>query len=214
MIDSYLILAPGILILLFIIPSIGNHQELRHFTIGRSKQSINKGAIIVLSHTINGSAILLTAFAVVQYGFVGGIGVAITGLFVLFAYSIVTKKVISQRQYRAESHPIYSLIQSKVSRSSFFVVVFIMVVASLEGFMLQSVFLGMVFEHVFHISHFIVVPLAVFFSFVFAGLGGMNGMAKTTRFLLFVIFAAIVAIPLYVYLYDGVATIYHHNKHD
>ncbi|WP_217586205.1 hypothetical protein [Lentibacillus saliphilus] len=163
------------------------------------------GVLTLLARWIGPDTVFFSSDMLMHYGLVGMIVYIILHActFMIFGWiaNIARKKWPTKLTI---GDMIVAQAESKAQR----VLLLIIVAASLLTLIIQ----GFIIHHMFQVLFTIPVPVTLFlfffFCFLYAGMWGMNSILKAEPFKIAIIFAAIIFIPVYVFVQKGIAPIY------
>ncbi|UAL52807.1 MULTISPECIES: hypothetical protein [Metabacillus] len=176
-----------------------------HYIQGGIKFGIAYGVVSLLARWITGNTILSSPETLVKYGLLGGVGYALMGAFALFSFGWIAPII---RERFPDAMTIGDVLTTRLKGNSYWFVMTVLLITSIDSLFIQSLGAGILLHLLFDIPVF--VGLFIFFVYCFL-LGGIGGMKKIHQFEgvhISLIFAAIILIPVYFFIQEGIFPVY------
>ncbi|RYI28743.1 hypothetical protein EVU96_12465 [Bacillus infantis] len=197
MIDWYLILLIGMVVLISNMKYFGEHQTKGDYLYHKNEFGLSEGTFRILFGTISGTAVVLPIYFLEQIGSLGGFVLALTGLFSLYGYSILAKRI------KLRLIDIQHNIQT-IKPLTKKLIVIVLIIINLEGLIVQTLLAEEVLTRVLSVPAWTALLLICFSSFIFAGLGGSIGLQRVGTFLIVCLFLGVTVNPISLYLTQGI----------
>jgi len=182
-----------------------NQRSFKEYVQGPVQIGMGMGILSLLARWVTGSTILSSPESMVKYGVFGGIGYALMGAFALFAFSFIGKRV---RRDFPEGLTIGDYLKTKLNPLGYWTFVFILIVTSLHILFIQCMAASTLFRFLFHSSLSVEMFLFICFCVLFAGFGGLKMIHHLAAFKVIIMFAAVILIPLYFFVKEGIQPVY------
>ncbi|MCP3740081.1 hypothetical protein [Rossellomorea sp. BNER] len=177
----------------------------QHYIQGGIKFGIAYGVVSLLARWITGNTILSSPETLVKYGLLGGIGYALMGAFSLFLFGWMAPKI---RERFPNAMTIGDVLQERLDSKSYWFVMVVLLITSIDSLFVQALGVGILFHLLFNIPAFVGLFIFFIYCFLLAGLGGMNRIHRFEGLHISLIFAAIIFIPVYFFIQEGVFPVY------
>ena len=182
-----------------------NQRSFKEYVQGPVQIGMGMGILSLLARWVTGSTILSSPESMVKYGVFGGIGYALMGAFALFAFSFIGKRV---RRDFPEGLSIGDYLKTKLHPLGYWTFVLILIVTSLHILFIQGMAASTLFRFLFHFPLSIEMLLFISFCVLFAGFGGLKMIHHLAAFKIIIMFAAVILIPLYFFVKEGIQPVY------
>lgn len=203
--DWYLILFVAMTLLIFHMKEFGEHPNVHRYIHDRGNVPVSAGAMQLVFRLMSGTFLFLPFYFTLLDGYLAGIVLALSGVFVLVVFSGQVEKLSGQIISYGDRQ---AFLTSKFTKKGLFAFYGLMFIASLEGLLVSTLLAGQFIERAFHIpAHIAILPI-LFFSFVFAGMGGNGGVRRIGTVLIMLFFISISLIPLSAFLINGAKPIH------
>ncbi|WP_404454790.1 hypothetical protein LG329_06280 [Virgibacillus necropolis] len=163
------------------------------------------GVLTLLARWITANTILSTPETLFKYGIVGGLGYSLMGIFAFILFSFVAVK-IKQRFNKHET--IGDVLQDRLSGQSYTIMMGLLLLTSFDSLFIQAMGAGLLFHLLLDIPAFIGLFIFFVYCFIYAGIGGMYTLHKIEPIKISLIFAAIIFIPVYFFIQEGIYPVY------
>lgn len=205
MINWYIPLYLGVILILFLFPHIGSFPSLQVYSEGRSGfGGLSSGTNLLLSRLISGD---LLAFAIIyslHFGVMGGIAFAFTVLTSLLIYVLIVYKLRKKKT----SVSIHVLLRGQSDTYSYKYHLLVLIGINLANMLLQLVALNYLLGPYFLQFSYRIIFSIVVFSSIYTGLGGFEALNKAAKPLMFIVFFTTALITVSVFLEKGVYATY------
>ncbi len=182
-----------------------NQRSFKEYVQGPVQIGMGLGILSLLARWVTGSTILSSPESMVKYGVFGGIGYALMGAIALFAFSFIGKRV---RRDFPEGLTIGDYLKTKLNPLGYWTFVFLLIVTSLHILFIQGMAASTLFRFLFHSSLSVEMFLFISFCVLFAGFGGLKMIHHLAAFKVIIMFAAVILIPLYFFVKEGIQPVY------
>lgn len=175
------------------------------FIQGTVQLGIGLGVVILLARWASGNSFLFSPDVLVNYGLIGGIGFAIVGAIVFLLLGMIAKVI---RDKFPTSKTIGDALQEKLSPTGYrFMVVFLLFLG-MFSILFQVIGAGLLIQSFLSVHAFIGTALFLMLAMLIGGLGGMTRIHQLSIVTVVILFSAIIIIPVYSYIQEGVYPIY------
>ncbi|MUV36798.1 hypothetical protein JNUCC1_00602 [Lentibacillus sp. JNUCC-1] len=172
----------------------------RHASLGASF-----GVLTLLARWVGPDTIFFSSEILMRYGL---LGIIIYTLFHAAAFVMFGWVAHSAKTKWPESLTLGDIIERKTEGVQSNILIALVAVSGLLMLAIQ----GFIIHHMLSILFVIPVPITLFifmlFCYLYGGVWGMQGILKLEPFKLAIIFAAIIFIPVYVFIQQGIEPIY------
>lgn len=207
MINWYIILYLGIILILYLFPYIASFPPLADYIESRlGLAGLSRGTNLLLSRLISGDLLSLTMISVIACGILGGLGFAFIILISLSIFILVVQKL----KQKETTPSITELLDQQTKGFSYWYNILLLLGVNLGNMILQLTALKTLLGGYFAESGLLVVFFVSAFSFVYAGLGGFDAISKGVRPQIIVIFLSTAVITVSIFLENGLAATYSH----
>ena len=205
MINWYLPLYLGVILILYLFPHIASVSSPKDYEEGRlGYGGLSTGTNLLLSRLISGDLLGFAILAVIHYGLLGGLGFASVILISLLIFMFIVSKLKISRK----STGILDLLPEQTGSFGYRYYVLILMGANLGNMVLQLAALQYLLGGYFVKSGLLIVFLVSILSLIYAGLGGWDALSKGAKPQIFLIFLATSLITISVFMEKGLTTAY------
>lgn len=205
MINWYIPLYLGVILILFLFPHIGSFPSLQVYSEGRSGfGGLSTGTNLLLSRLISGDLLAFAMIYVLLFGVLGGIAFAFTVLASLLIYVLIVYKL---RKKKA-SQSIHDLLRTQSDTHSYKYHLLVLLGINMGNMLLQLVALNYLLGPYFLQSSYRIVFFIIVFSLIYAGLGGFEALNKGAKPQMILVFFTTALITVSVFLEKGVYATY------
>lgn len=180
-------------------------RTFQEYVQGPIQIGMGLGIISLLARWVTGTTILSSPESMVKYGVFGGIGYALMGAIALFMFSFIGKRV---RQDFPEGLTIGDYLKARLHPLGYWILIVILVITSLHILFIQGMAASTLCQFLFDTPLY--VGLFFFFAFcvLYAGFGGLKLIHGFAAFQVISMFAAVILIPLYFFVKEGIQPVY------
>ncbi|MBT2733564.1 hypothetical protein [Bacillus sp. ISL-7] len=182
-----------------------NRSSYQLYISGAIKLGVSFGVVSLLSRWITGNTILSSPETLIKYGLTGGIGYSLMGALALILFGFLAKVI---REKFPDEQTIGDVLRKKLSPSGYWYVITILLITSLHSLFIQAMGAGILIHILFPMPIFIGMLLFLGFCFFVGGVGGMQRMHQLSGVNVSLIFGAVLVIPVYFYIQEGVHPVY------
>lgn len=205
MVDWYIILFTFAVVIVFNLEEINREGFLRSI-FPAAGFGMKKGTVLLWVSLFTQTLLAVPIFSTFQFGFIKSL-FAFTIIFIL-AYLCV-RHLTKRIQLNSRSVPaLLEAYKNRLTPAGFKFAFFILLVANLEGLILQLSVGGHIFFGYFHMPSYMLTGLAALFCFIVAGLGGMHVIYRTGYSFLILCGFILFFIPSFFYLREGIHHVY------
>lgn len=176
---------------------------------GAIKLGIGFGIVSLLSRWITANTILSTPETLIKYGLTGGIGYSIMGALALIFFGFIAKKV---RDTFQEHRTIGDVLRNKLTPNGYWLMISTLLLTSLYSLFIQALGAGILLHIILPVPIFAGMFLFLLFCFIVGGVGGMNRLHQLAGINVVLIFSAVILIPVYFFIQEGVYPVYEGTK--
>lgn len=206
MIDWYIILFLFAGLIIFNLDKIANKQSFYEFIMVRNGLGIKQGTTLLWMSLFMQAFLFIPIFTIFHFGLF--FSIIFFSLFFLLIYLFLvnlTKQTQNQNIYE----PILiNFCRAQFTPAAFRLIMLIILIANMDGFILQLTLADQIFSLNFSQSPLIFNVLFIAFCVMVAGLGGMPTIYRTGYTFLVIGGFIILFVPLFFYLKDGIHQIY------
>ncbi|KWW22063.1 transporter [Peribacillus simplex] len=163
------------------------------------------GIISLLARWVTGTTILSSPESMVKYGVFGGIGYAIMGAIALFMFSFIGKRV---RQDFPVGLTMGDYLKTRLHPLGYWILLVILVITSLHILFIQGMAASTLCQFLFDTPLYVGLFFFFVFCVLFAGFGGLKLIHRFAAFQVVFMFAAVILIPLYFFVKEGIQPVY------
>ncbi|CEG25776.1 sodium:solute symporter family transporter [Bacillus sp. B-jedd] len=176
-----------------------------YFINGSITLGLSFGIVSLLARWVTGNTILSSPETLIKYGLLGGIGYALMGGLSLFLFGFLAKKI---RRTFSGGLTIGDVLKERLSPAGYWYMISALILLSLNSMFVQAMGAGILIHTIFPIPVFPGLALFLAFCLFIGGIGGMRRIHKLAGINVTLIFAAVIIIPLYFYIQEGVRTVF------
>ncbi|MFL6561886.1 MAG: hypothetical protein ACJ8MO_38010, partial [Bacillus sp. (in: firmicutes)] len=182
-----------------------NRSSYQLYISGAIKLGVSFGVVSLLARWITGNTILSSPETLIKYGLTGGIGYCLMGALALILFGFLAKII---REKFPDEQTIGDVLRKKLSPSGYWYVITILLITSLHSLFIQAMGAGILIHILFPMPIFIGMLLFLGFCFFVGGVGGMQRLHQLSGVNVTLIFGAVLVIPVYFYIQEGVHPVY------
>lgn len=205
MIDWYIILFLAAGVIIFNLNRVAEHRSPLEFLMIGKKYGIKQGTILLWISFFGGYSLLIPIYFVYHFGLLISIGYFLC--FFIFAYFLMSY-FVDEIQRKSIREPLTRFYKLKFTAVGYRLFLPLLVVANMEGLLLQLTLANKVFSLWFPQRSLLFVALLLLFCLIFAGLGGMFTIYRTVYFHLLICGFALLFVPLFLFLKDGIHPVF------
>ncbi|MGP4105948.1 hypothetical protein [Virgibacillus sp. L01] len=181
-------------------------DKFKHYLTGANNSiGVSFGVLIFLTRGIPISIIIFSSELLIQYGLLGQIGFILAIMMAFIGFSFVANTIKKNFKNNAT---IGDVISARTSGATTKVMLGIMFVLSIGMLLIHSFSVHLMLQMLFDVPFYISQVVFYLFCFVYAGLGGMKRILKVEPLFVIVIFSAIILIPVYFFIQQGISPVY------
>ena len=170
------------------------------FTLG-----IGFGVVSLLSRWVTGNTILSSPETLIKYGLTGGIGYSLMGALALILFGFLAKRI---RDSFPSHLTIGDVLKDRLTPAGYWYMIFILLLTSFYSLFVQAVGVGVLIHMIFSIPVFFGMTAFMLFCFYIGGVGGLKKIHQLAGMNVALVFAAVIIIPVYFYIQEGVHPVY------
>ncbi|ASN06219.1 sodium:solute symporter family transporter [Virgibacillus necropolis] len=163
------------------------------------------GVLTLLARWITANTILSTPETLFKYGIIGGLGYSLMGIFAFILFSFVAVKI---KQRFSKHETIGDVLHDRLPGQSYVIMMGLLLLTSFDSLFIQAMGAGLLFHLILDIPAFIGLFIFFLYCFIYAGIGGMDSLHKIEPIKISLIFAAIIFIPVYFFIQEGIYPVY------
>lgn len=182
-----------------------NKQDYEFYISGAIKLGVSFGIVSLLARWVTGNTILSSPETLLKYGITGGIGYSLMGALGLILFGMVAKKI---RQSFPHHLTIGDVLRQKLNPSGYWYMICILLITSFDSIFVQAMGAAILLHIAFPIPIYLGMLLFLFVCFLIGGMGGMQRIHQLASVNVTFIFAAVIIIPVYFYIQNGVHPVY------
>ncbi|WP_404293593.1 hypothetical protein LG276_03820 [Cytobacillus kochii] len=182
-----------------------NKQDYQFYISGAIKLGVSFGIVSLLARWVTGNTILSSPETLLKYGMVGGIGYSLMGALSLILFGMVAKRI---RQSFPHHLTIGDVLRQKLNPSGYWYMICILLITSLDSIFVQAMGAAILLHIVFPIPIYLGMLLFLFVCYLIGGMGGMQRIHQLASVNVTLIFAAVIIIPVYFYIQNGVHPVF------
>jgi urea-proton symporter len=175
------------------------------YILGTFQLGIGFGIVTLLSRWVTGNTILSSPEALIKYGILGGLGYSLMGAFAFIAFGFIATYI--RKRYPLHQ-TIGDLLKEKTTPVGYWYTIFLLLVTGMDSMFVQATGAAILFSLIFPVPLYISLFFFFSFCFIIAGLGGMQRIQQFSGISIGFIFAAVIFIPVYFYIQNGVYPVY------
>lgn len=182
-----------------------NKENYQYYISGAFKLGAGFGIVSLLSRWVTGNTILSSPETLIKYGLTGGIGYSLMGAIALMLFGITAKKI---RERYPDHQTLGDVLQEKLHPGGYFYMISLLLLLSIHSLFVQAMGAGILIHMIFPIPIYAGMFLFLFFCFLIGGVGGMQSLHKLSGVNITLIFSAVIIIPVYFFMQEGVYPVY------
>jgi Na+/proline symporter len=182
-----------------------NRSSYQLYISGTIKLGVSFGVVSLLARWITGNTILSSPETLIKYGLTGGIGYCLMGALALILFGFLAKII---REKFPDEQTIGDVLRKRLSPSGYWYFITILLITSLQSLFVQAMGAGILIHILFPMPIFIGMLLFLGFCFFVGGVGGMQRLHQLSGVNVSLIFGAVLIIPVYFYIQEGVHPVY------
>ncbi|MFP5114720.1 hypothetical protein ACSU64_20385 [Bacillaceae bacterium C204] len=182
-----------------------NRSSYQLYIGGTIKLGVGFGVVSLLARWITGNTILSSPETLIKYGLTGGIGYCLMGALALILFGFLAKII---REKFPDEQTIGDVLRKRLSPSGYWYFITILLITSLQSLFVQAMGAGILIHILFPMPIFIGMLLFLGFCFFVGGVGGMQRLHQLSGVNVSLIFGAVLIIPVYFYIQEGVHPVY------
>jgi urea-proton symporter len=180
-------------------------EDYLFYVSGAIKLGISFGVVSLLARWVTGNTILASPETLIKYGLTGGIGYSLMGALALILFGLLAKKI---RERYPDQHTIGDVLRLKLTPSGYWYMITVLLITSLDSLFVQAMGAGILIHMISPLPIFIGMLLFLSFCFFVGGVGGMQRIHQLAGINVSLIFGAVIIIPVYFYIQEGVFPVY------
>ncbi|AOH56553.1 transporter [Peribacillus muralis] len=180
-------------------------RTFQEYVQGPIQLGMGLGIISLLARWVTGTTILSSPESMVKYGVFGGIGYAIMGAVALFMFSFIGKRV---RQDFPAGLTMGDYLKTRLHPLGYWILLVILVITSLHILFIQGMAASTLCQFLFDTPLYVGLFFFFVFCILFAGFGGLKLIHGFAAFQVVFMFAAVILIPLYFFVKEGIQPVY------
>lgn len=180
-------------------------ENYQLYVSGAIRLGISFGVVSLLARWVTGNTILSSPETLIKYGLTGGIGYSLMGALALILFGFMAKKI---RERYPDQHTIGDVLRLKLTPSGYWYMISVLLVTSLDSLFVQAMGAGILIHMISPLPIFIGMLLFLSFCFFIGGVGGMQRLHQLAGINVSLIFGAVIIIPVYFYIQEGVFPVY------
>ncbi|PLT35517.1 hypothetical protein [Bacillus sp. V5-8f] len=208
MLDWYYFLFFGAGLLIYCLEIVVSHRSVADYFSPTVQYGIGKGTVLIWAVFFSGGIFEMAFFSSVAFGL--GISITYWIAFYILAYLLLSKCIpLAIKQAESENirglPDIYSSKFAGKGRNLSFI---ILLLVNLDGLIIQPTIALWLFRTLFDTNGLLFISLLVSFCVIISGLGGIGGISRAVKILMIVTGAALVFLPIYLYVIKGIEHVY------
>ncbi|CAG9609594.1 hypothetical protein [Pseudoneobacillus rhizosphaerae] len=180
-------------------------EDYQFYVSGAIKLGISFGVVSLLARWVTGNTILASPETLIKYGLTGGIGYSLMGALALILFGLLAKKI---RERYPDQHTIGDVLRLKLTPSGYWYMITVLLITSLDSLFVQAMGAGILIHMISPLPIFIGMLLFLSFCFFVGGVGGMQRIHQLAGINVSLIFGAVIIIPVYFFIQEGVFPVY------
>lgn len=180
-------------------------RNYQFYISGTIRLGISFGVVSLLARWVTGNTILSSPETLIKYGLTGGIGYSLMGALALILFGFISKNI---RERYSAHYTIGDVLHQKLTPSGYWYMISIFLLTSLDSLFVQAMGAGILLHMISSIPIFIGMLLFLSFCFFIGGVGGMQRIHQLAGINVALIFGAVIVIPVYFYIQEGVYPVY------
>ncbi|MFD9627338.1 transporter [Peribacillus muralis] len=180
-------------------------RTFQEYVQGPIQIGMGLGIISLLARWVTGTTILSSPESMVKYGVFGGIGYAIMGAIALVMFSFIGKRV---RHDFPVGLTMGDYLKTKLHPLGYWILLIILVITNLHILFIQGMAASTLCQFLFDTPLYVGLFFFFVFCILFAGFGGLKLIHRFAAFQVVFMFAAVILIPLYFFVKEGIQPVY------
>ncbi|MGE6375836.1 sodium:solute symporter family transporter [Peribacillus muralis] len=180
-------------------------RTFQEYVQGPIQLGMGLGIISLLARWVTGTTILSSPESMVKYGVFGGIGYAIMGAVALFMFSFIGKRV---RQDFPVGLTMGDYLKTRLHPLGYWILLVMLIITSLHILFIQGMAASTLCQFLFDTPLYVGLFFFFLFCVLFAGFGGLKLIHGFAAFQVVFMFAAVILIPLYFFVKEGIQPVY------
>jgi Na+/proline symporter len=172
---------------------------------GAVKLGVAYGVVSLIARWVTGNTILSSPETLMKYGLTGVVGYSLMGSLGLILFGLLAKKI---RAASDEHHTIGDFLHAKLSIAGYWYMVTILMITSLYSLFIQVMGAGILLHLIYPVPVFYGLFIFLAICFVTSGIGGMGWLSRMAGVNVTIIFGAVIIIPVYYFIHEGVDPVY------
>ncbi|GIN39988.1 hypothetical protein [Heyndrickxia oleronia] len=208
MFDWFLILCVTTTIIIYSLDHVVNDSNIHHFFRTSEPLGIKKGTVLVWGTFFSAWIVTLTLYSTINFGL--GMSTLFVLIIFLLYYFLLAKLVPYIRNENDGIYGLEDLYRNRFSNQLGRIgVTCVLVIANLDGLIIQPALAGWLYGKWFNKSPFIFLIILFIFIIILGGLGGMNVFTRSTWLLLLIGGCSLIYLPLHTYLGRGIHQVFY-----
>ncbi|WP_404350265.1 hypothetical protein LG311_05245 [Sutcliffiella horikoshii] len=175
------------------------------YILGTLQLGIGFGIVTLLSRWVTGNTILSSPEALIKYGILGGLGYSLMGAFAFILFGFIATYI---RKRYPMHQTIGDLLKEKTNPVGYWYTILLLLFTGMDSMFVQATGAAILFSLIFPVPLYISLFFFFSFCFIIAGLGGMQRIHQFAGISITFIFSAVILIPVYFYIQNGVYPVY------
>ncbi|WP_225435376.1 SLC5/6 family protein [Bacillus aerolatus] len=180
-------------------------KDYQIYISGTIKLGVGFGIISLLARWVTGNTILSSPETLIKYGLTGGIGYSLMGAFALILFGFLAKKI--HKKYPGH-HTIGDVLRQKLTPTGYWYMISVLLLTSIDSLLLQAMGAHILLHMIFPLPIFTGMLIFLLICFFIGGVGGMQRLHQLAGANVALIFGAVIIIPVYFYIQEGVYPVY------
>lgn len=196
-----------LLLLVFSVSFLRKNTSISDYVITRKKIGLNEGTVLLLSHLLKGYLFLIL-FQIISKQTILWI---IVFSIVFFGEASYFQKLIHTHMIDHLNKPNHTPLTFFKERSTWHAYISLLIAMGLIAFLSfisELVWIALITSELFQIPVLIILLALAFLVYVYSVMGGYDAITKISRVLIVFAFGTVACLLLYVYLTNGIKTIY------
>ncbi|RYL92522.1 hypothetical protein EWI07_09320 [Sporolactobacillus sp. THM7-4] len=208
MINENSLILPYLLLLFLVLPYLNRVSSVFDYIEPNVKFGLHDGTFLLLAHLFKGFFILILFEFIAGHHFIWGALFSIITFLITILFEKFIRYSISVH-LNNPNHTGLTFFKDRTGNYAFYVILTTMGLIAFVALMAEITWTTLLIPQVFNLSQKWVLISLLFLLYVYAVVGGLEAIGKVSRVLIFFIFFTIVCLLLYVYLTNGIYSIYH-----
>lgn len=179
--------------------------DFQFYVSGTIKLGLGYGIVSLLARWVTGNTILSSPETLMKYGLTGGIGYSLMGALALFLFGFLAKKI---RDRFPDQSTIGDVLRLKLTPIGYWYMVFVLLLTGVYSLFVQAMAAGILIHMIFPFPTLFGMSLFLLLCFFVGGIGGMQRIHQIAGVNVALIFAAVIIIPVYFFIQEGVYPVY------